>query len=518
MSLLRSTAVVGSLTLVSRITGFIREILLAVALGAGPVTDAFLVAFRLPNLFRRVFAEGAFNAAFVPLYSGKLEADGEEAAGRFASETASMLVFALAALIIAAQVAMPWIIAGFAPGYLDDPDWRAKAVVMGQIMFPYILFMSLMAMFGGVLNAHGRFAAFAIAPVLLNLVMIGVLALAPSDPWAAARNLSMGVAAAGVLQLGFVYLGMRRQRVRVRLGLPRLTPGVKRVIALGVPGAAAAGVTQINMIIGQMIASIREAAVSWLAFADRIYQLPLGMIGVAMGVALLPALSRSVKAGDHEGARQSLNAALELAALFTLPATAALLVAGEFFVKAAFEHGAFSPASTGPTGAALTAYAAGLPAFIAVKVLSPAFFAREDTKTPMQIAVVTVAANIAIGVGLFYAIGPQGNGFVGLAIGTSAAGWLNATLLAAGLVRRGEFAPTRRLTSRLVRIAAASVVMGAAVWAGARFARPYLDVNILNDLVVAGAVAAGGAVVYAAAALAVGAASPRDLRRALRRG
>ncbi len=518
MNLLRSTAVIGGLTLVSRVAGFFREILMAVVLGAGPVTDAFLIAFRLPNLFRRVFAEGAFSAAFVPLYAGRLEAEGEDGARRLARETASVLGFALLALVLLIQALMPLVIVALAPGYLDDPDWRGKAVLMGQIMMPYILFMSLMALFGGVLNAHGRFAAFALAPVLLNIVLIIVLLNAPAEPWDAAVNLSWGVAFGGVLQLGFVYLGMRRQGVRVGFQAPKLTPGVKRVILLGVPGAAAASVTQINMIVGQMIASIRESAVSWLGFADRIYQLPLGMIGIAMGAALLPALSRQVKAGDEQGVRDSLNSALELAALFTLPAVAALMAAPEFFVKAAFEHGAFSPESTAPTAAALAAYAAGLPAFIAVKVLSPAYFAREDTATPMRIAVVTVIANIVIGVSLFFAIGPEGYGFVGLAIGTSAAGYLNAALLAWGLRRRGQLTPSARLVSRTIRIAIAAGLMGAYVWIVAMAAREFMDVSIAFDIFVAAVVTAFGGLVYAAAAFGLGAARLSDLRRALRRG
>ncbi len=537
MSLLRSTAVVGSLTLLSRIAGFFREILTAIVLGAGRVTDAFLIAFRFPNLFRRVFAEGAFNAAFVPLYSGKMETEGVEAADRLASETLAVLAASLFTLVIAATVLMPLLMFILAPGYFDDPDWRSGAILLAQIMMPYIGFMSLTAMFGGVLNARGRFAAFAFAPVLLNAILIAALIMAPQADcspllseaacesqteetrWQAALFLSVGVFVGGAAQLAFVWGGLWRQGVRLRVMRPRLTPDVKRVLYLGLPGAVAAGVTQINILVGQMIASLRESAVSWLAFSDRIYQLPLGIIGIAMGVALLPALSRRVKAGDEEGARQSLNAALELAALFTLPATAALLAAPEFFVKAVLEHGQFAadPLNTRNTALALAAYAAGLPGFIAIKVLAPAYFAREDTATPMRFAAISVAVNIVVGATLFFSIGRAGDGFVGLAMGTTIAGYVNALLLAGGLARRGQFEPSPRLASRLARASLASLVMGVTVWLYSRIAIQFLDENFLWDLTVAALLAAVGFGIYAAAAITFGAAKVSDVRAALRR-
>lgn len=546
MSLLRSTAVIGGLTLVSRVTGFAREILMAVVMGAGPVTDAFMIAFRFPNLFRRVFAEGAFNAAFVPLYSGRLEADGGAEADRLASETFMVMSLVLFALVVAACAAMPWLIYGLAPGLAEDPTWRGQASVMTITMMPYILFMSLTALLGGVLNARGRFAAFAIAPVLLNLLMLAALVYARDDAamaclatpdagecplvleasrWWAARVLSVSVLVGGVAQLVFVWFGAARQGVKIRLGAPKLSPGVRRVAALGLPGALAAGVTQINLIVGQIIASLQAGAVSWLGYSDRIYQLPLGIIGIAMGVALLPALSRKVKAGDDAGARESLNSALELAALFTLPATAALLAAPWFFVMAAFDHGQFAvdPANARNVPLALAAYAAGLPAFIGVKVLSPGYFAREDTKTPMIFAGVAVVVNIGVGAGLFFALRETGFGFVGLAIGTSVSAYVNMALLAVGLARAGHFSPDGALLGRLVRVTLAAGVMGAVVWAMAQWAGDFLHARagafgFVQDLGLAGALALAGFAVFGVVALGIGAARLGDLRAALRRG
>lgn len=549
MSLLRSTAVIGGLTLVSRVTGFAREILMATVMGAGPVTDAFMIAFRFPNLFRRVFAEGAFNAAFVPLYSGKLEAEGAEAADRLASETFMVMSLVLFALVVAACAGMPWLIIGLAPGYVDQPfwaDWRGQASALTITMMPYIAFMSLTALLGGALNARGRFAAFAIAPVLLNLFMLGALVYArdgaamaclatplagecpqvlEASRWRAAGVLSVSVVVGGVAQLAFVWLGAVRQGVRIRLGIPKFTPGVGRVFALGLPGALAAGVTQINLIVGQMIATLQTGAVSWLGYSDRIYQLPLGIIGIAMGVALLPALSRKVKAGDEAGARASLNSALELAAVFTLPATAALIAAPWFFVTAAFDHGQFAvdPANVRNVPLALAAYAVGLPAFIGVKVLSPGYFAREDTKTPMVFAGVAVAVNIGVGAGLFFALRDSGYGFVGLALGTSVSAYVNMALLAAGLGRAGHFVPDGALVGRLVRVGIAAGVMGGAVWAMAEFGRGWLHMRagalgLVQDLAVAGALALAGFVVFVLVALVIGAARPGDVRAALRRG
>ncbi|MCG8441374.1 MAG: murein biosynthesis integral membrane protein MurJ [Caulobacterales bacterium] len=520
-SLVRSTAVIGGLTGVSRILGFAREMLIAAVLGAGPVSDAFFVAFRLPNLFRRILAEGAFNSAFVPLYARRLEGGEEggppgetptEAAERFASETFAALITVLALLVLGFQLAMPFLVIGLAPGYADQPGWIARTTVLGLITMPYILFMSLSAMFGGVLSAHGRFAAFAFAPVLLNVVLVALLLSPIGVEWQAARWLAWGVAVAGLAQCGVVYWGMRRQGVRLNWVKPRLTPGVKKVLTLGLPGALAAGATQINIVVSQQIASAKEGAVSWLSFADRLYQLPLGMIGIAMGVALLPTLSRRLRAGDEDGARQSLNRAIEIASFFTAPAAVALAVSASFWIQAIFEHGRFTAEDTANTTPMLIAFAAGVPAFIAVKVFAPGFFAREDTKTPMRYAIVAVLINMALGVSLFFAIG-----VTGVAIATSAAGWANTVLLARTLARDGLLRPDVRLLTRFPRILIASAVMGVVLWPITRAATPYLGQGIATDIIVCLGAAGAGLIVYLAAALALGVTGPRELRAMIKR-
>lgn len=521
MSLFRSTLVIGGLTGVSRVLGFAREVLIASVLGAGPISDAFFAAFRLPNLFRRLLAEGAFNSAFVPLYARRLEGgaddgpEGEtpaEAADRFASETFSVLIVVLLGLVLVAEAAMPWLMRGLMPGRIGDADWIARASLLGAFTMPYILFMSLTAMFGGVLNAHGRFAAFAFAPVLLNVILVGLLLGPIGEGWEAATWLAGGVAVAGLAQCAVVYAGMRRQGVRLKLSAPRLTPGVKRVAALGVPGAISAGVVQINIVISQQIASLQVGAVSWLSYADRLYQLPLGMIGIAMGVALLPALSRRLRADDHDGARDSLNRAIEISAFFTLPAAFALAAASHFWVQGLFEHGRFDAEDTAMTGTVLMAFAFGLPGFIGVKIFAPGFFAREDTKTPMRYAMVAVAINIVLGVALFFAVG-----VVGLAIATSVSGWANTLLLMRALGRDGLFRPDARLKRRFPRIVLAAALTGAVAWGLARYGQPLLGARFLQDLaIILGAGGIGGAV-YLALCFALGGVRLGDLRAATRR-
>ena len=296
MSILKSAATVGAATMVSRVLGFVRDILIAAMLGAGPVADAFFVAFKLPNLFRRLFAEGAFNSAFVPLFSRKLESAGERQARIFAEQTLSVLLCILLGLTIVAEIAMPWLMRVVAPGFTDTPDKFADVVLFARIMFPYLLFISLVALYGGVLNSLYRFAAAAFAPVLLNIILIATLIIAvPFTGWPG-KTLSWAVAFAGVAQFLALAIAAYRAGIRLRLPVPRLTPDVRRLLTLALPGAVAGGIGQLNLFIGNMIASLQDSAVSYLYYADRLYQLPLGVIGVAIGIVLLPDLSRQVLA------------------------------------------------------------------------------------------------------------------------------------------------------------------------------------------------------------------------------
>ncbi|HDL16512.1 MAG TPA: murein biosynthesis integral membrane protein MurJ, partial [Rhizobiales bacterium] len=387
MKLYRSFATVGAMTMVSRVLGFVRDIFIASVLGTGMVADAFFVAFRFPNLFRRLFAEGAFNSAFVPLFSKKVEGDGARAARQFANEALSGLVAVLLLVTAIAEISMPWLMYAIAPGFTGNPEKFDLAVLLTRIAFPYLLFVSVVALFSGMLNALHRFAVAAFAPVLLNVVLISVMA---GVSWAGFGNtpeageaLAWGVALGGVAQLLVLVFWARRAGIGLRLQRPRMTPGVRRLVTLGIPGVIAGGITQVNLLIGTIIASMQDSAVSWLYYADRIYQLPLGLVGIAIGVVLLPDLSRKLRASDGDGALHSQNRSLELSLLLTLPAAVALMVMPYPIIQVLFERGAFSEADTVATATALAAFAAGLPAFVLVKVFSPGFFAREDTRTPM---------------------------------------------------------------------------------------------------------------------------------------
>lgn len=496
MKLFRASAVVGGFTLMSRVLGFVREILFAAAFGAGPFASMFLVAFRFPNLFRRWFAEGAFNSAFLPMYAERLEGEGEERARQFASETLSMLLSVLLVFVLIAELAMPWLMRLLAPGFLANPDWFAKAVLFTQITTPYILFMSLTAMLGGVLNAHHKFAAAAFAPVLLNVVFIALLVRPASDPGQTALILSIGALVSGVLQAGVVMAGLARAGIKLRLPRPRMNADMQQLLRLGVPGAIAAGVVQINLVVSQAFASLQPGAIAWLNYADRLYQLPLGVVGVAMGVALLPSLSRAVRAGDEQQVLDSQNEALLLAAAFTLPAAVALFVLPGFFVEGLFMRRAFTPEDAAATAHVLRIYALGLPSFILVKVFAPGFFARQNTRTPMIAASISMAVNIVLGASLFLLMG-----YVGLAIATSIAGWVNAGLLGIWLYGQGRFKPDGKLIWRLLKVLAASMGMGVLIWSLAYPVRDLMQGLPAYSLLAAMVISVIGAVGYLLLAL-----------------
>ena len=463
VSLVRSFATVGGYTMVSRVLGFIRDVLIAAVLGTGWVADAYFVAFRFPNLFRRLFAEGAFNAAFVPLFARNLEEDGAEAARRFAADALSVLMWTLLVLTALAEIAMPWLMYVLAPGFAEDPQKFDLAVLLTRIAFPYLLCMSLVALLSGVLNTLGRFVAAAAAPAALNTVLIAVLTWlwwrGEYETPISGEALSWGVFAAGIIQLAMLYFAAGRAGMTIPLVRPRLTPQVRRLVALGIPGMIAGGITQVNIMVGTIIASLQAGAVSYLYYADRIYQLPLGVVGVAIGVVLLPDLSRRLRAGREDAAHWSQNRSLEFSMLLTLPAAFALAAAATPIIRVLFERGAFDPAAVAPTAHALIAFAVGLPAFVLIKVFSPGFFAREDTKTPMYFAGASVAVNIAVSLALFFPFG-----HVGIAAATSIAGWVNAGLLAVVLARRGHLKLDTATRRRLALMLVASLVMAVCLW------------------------------------------------------
>jgi putative peptidoglycan lipid II flippase len=513
MSLARSIATVGGFTMLSRITGLMREMMIAHYMGAGAIADAFFVAFRFPNLFRSLFAEGAFNAAFVPLFAGRLTADGPEAARDFAERALSVLALALAVFVVVMELAMPWAMLGLAPGFEAVPGKMELAVDLSRICFPYLLFISLTSLQAGVLNSMGRFAAAAGTPILLNITaMAGLWALAPFTA-TAGHALAWGTFASGVVQFAWLAFAVRNAGVRLRLRRPRLTPEVRLLVKRIIPGAVGAGVYQINLVINTMIAStVANGAVSYLNYADRINQLPLGVVGIAIGTALLPLLSRQLKAGEREAALDSQNRAMEFGLLLTLPAAAALMAIAAPVVRLLFERGSFGPAETAATAAALVAFAAGLPAYVLVKVLTPAFFAREDTATPVRVAAATMALNVVLNLALVHPLA-----HVGMALATALASWFNVAALAVILKRRGFFAMDARLKSRAPRILAAGALMGAALAAAEWYARPYAG-GQLGALAEVAALVVIGLVVFAGAAQVLGAARLSEVRKMMRRG
>jgi putative peptidoglycan lipid II flippase len=512
MALGRWVATVGGYTLGSRLLGFIRDILIAATLGAGPVSDAFFVAFKLPNFLRRLFAEGAFNAAFVPLFSSELEENGRASAKAFAEEVLAVLLCVLLLLVVVAQIVMPWLMYALAPGFADDPEKFDLTVQLTRIAFPYILFISLVSLLGGMLNSLYRFAAAAATPIILNLTLIGALLGLSHVTETPGHALAIGVSAAGVLQFAWLIVALRRAGIALRLLRPRLTPRVKRMLILIAPAALGAGVAQINLLVDVIIASLLpEGAVSYLYYADRINQLPLGVIGVAVGTALLPLLSRQLRASEDEAAGHAQNRAIEGALLITLPAAAALMIIAEPAISVLFERGAFSAAAAAASADALIAYAAGLPSFVMIKVLVPGYFARQDTRTPVRIAIICLTMNIAFNLIL---MGPLGH--VGIALATTLSGWLNAALLARGLHQRGYFTADKRLRQRMPRMLLATAAMAAALWAlSAALAGP-LGASLGTGVGSLLALIFTGILVYGLVARATGAAYVADIKAFLR--
>ena len=518
MALLRSVATIGGYTLLSRILGFARDVLVAAFVGAGPVADAFFVAFKFPNLFRRLFAEGAFNAAFVPIFAGLAATSGHAAAKRFAEDALAVLLAALIVFVVGAEIAMPWLMYAFAPGFSTDPAKFRLAVDLTRITFPYLLFISLVSLQGGVLNSIDRFAAVAATPVLMNVCFItGLLLLINLTP-TAGHALAWGVAVAGVVQFLWLAAAMDRAGLALSLPRPRLSPEVRRLLALMLPATLGAGVVQVNLMIDIVIASLLPTgAVSFLYYADRVYELPLGVIGIAIGTALLPQLARHARRGEEGAAISSLNRGLEAALLLALPATVALLVVARPIIAGLFERGAFGTTATGATAAALIAYALGLPAYVLIKVLTPGFYAREDTQTPVKIAVGCVVSNTAIALALLKPLAAFGIAHVGIAFATAASAWLNTVALATILYRRGHMVPDQGLRRRVPRALAASLVMAIALWAAMIPLGTWLASGPSHRMGALGVLVVVGLAVYGVAALLLGAADRAQVRRFLAR-
>ena len=481
--MMRSSAIFSGMTLISRLVGFARDTVITAYLGAsvGPAADAYYTALNFPNLFRRIFAEGAFAAAFVPAYSRTLETEGQEAADRVATDALAVVAAITVALTLLAQL------------------------------------------LSGVLNARGRFIVSGAYPILLNLIMLAAVVPAQGGPIQAAYAASWAVAIAGVAQAGLCWWAVRKAGANVRMSLPRLSPPVKAIIITAIPAAIGNSATQINVFISQNLSSWVDGGRAWLSTADRLYQLPLGLVGVAIGIALLPRLSRAVASDNTEQQQASMDEALTLSMALTLPAAAALMAMPYFLIDGLFTRGAFLDVDARATAGILFQFGWGVPAFVLIRILSPAFFARRDTRTPMRFALVSVAVNAALAIGLFN----LGMGVAGIAAAVSASAWVNALLLGGRLWRRDLYRPSAAAISRLLRILLASVGLGVVV-ALASGGRPLIETPIAETLAGLGSghgakevtlvlVTALGGLTYVALAFMTRAVTMAEVRGLLRR-
>lgn len=452
MHLGKSIATVGGLTSISRIFGLVREMLMSHFLGASVVADAFIVAFKFPNFFRRFFAEGAFNAAFVPEFAGILASDGKKKANDLANQVFSWMVFILCTFVIFVVVCTPCIIHLIAPGFCNTPDRLQYAIEFTRITFPYILFISLAALLSGILNSLDRFAAAAATPVVLNIFMIGALLLTVKEPGFA---LCVGVILAGIVQFLWLYFVAMKHGFMLRLQMPALSPSVSKILKLMVPGAIGAGVMQINIFIDMMLAStLQTGSLSYLYYADRLNQLPLSIFGIAIGTVLLPSLSKALRTGEISEATSLQEKALSLGLRLSIPSALGLIVLSYPIIDLIYGHGSFSVVHVEATAPALAAFVIGLPAYTLSKVFTTGFFAKQNTKTPLKIGMITVGCNLALNLLL---IGPFLH--VGMALATGLAAWIQAGLLAWKLAEKSMISLSREFFLDLVYVVLASTCM-----------------------------------------------------------
>ncbi|MDO5646347.1 murein biosynthesis integral membrane protein MurJ [Paracoccus sp. (in: a-proteobacteria)] len=504
--LVRGFLAVGVWTLMSRVAGFVRDILMAAWLGTGAMAEAFLIALSLPNMFRRFFAEGAFNTAFVPLFSKKL--DNRAEAQRFASEAFSGLFMVVLILSALAMVFMPVLVWLMASGFAGDERFDL-AVEYGRITFPYILLISMASMVSGVLNANGRFTAAAAAPVLLNLLFIGAMFMGRWQGWDLGLTLAWATPITGLAQLGLVWWDARRTGWTFLPRRPRLSPDMRRLLAIALPAAFAGGVVQINLLIGRQVGSRFEGAIAWLSYSDRLYQLPLGVVGAAVAVVLLPELARRLAANDHAGGQAAYSRATEFGFFLTLPAAFAIAVIAQPMVATLFERGAFTAHDTQQTAAALIVYALGLPAFVLQKILQPLYFAREDTQTPFRFAVYSMGVNAAVAFGLMPFIG-----FLAAALGTSIAAWIMVAQLWHGTRTMGQAARAdAQLKRAFPRILICSALMAGALWV----LRGWLEAAQIGRVPGLMVLVFGGAALYFTLARFIAGYRIADLRASVRR-
>ncbi len=510
MKLFKAMATVAVLTSFSRVFGFIRDLMTAAFIGAGPISDAFFVALKLPNFFRRVTAEGAFSVSFVPLYSEALEKEGEKEAAEFASNAFMIMFYGLSVMTIVAMFFMPFIVYAIAPGF--EGYSYDLAVELSRITMPYLVLMSLSALIGGALNAVDKFAPFALAPTLFNICLIIAL-LFRNYAETPGHAMAWGITISGVLQLIWLFLSAKRNNIRIKFVKPQFTPRIKKVFKLMGPGVVGAGVIQINLFADMVIGSFLAAgSISYLYYADRLNQLPLGMVGIAVGTALLPMLSRALAKGDAQEAKDLFNRALELCFLLALPAAVALMVIPLPIITALFERGAFTHNDSVMTARVLAGYAFGLPSYISIKVFSSAHWARHDTTTPVKISATVTLTNIVLSIVLIQFIG-----VAGIAVSMGLTGWMQFAMHMQALKNHPAVSFDERFLRVWKKIALSSVLMAVVLLGVSHFTAPVIySGHGLKKIMALGVLIGAGGLIYAISIFATGVLKISEIKKYLK--
>lgn len=518
MNLTKAIGTIGGLTMVSRVLGFARDMLSSRILGASNANDAFNVAFTLPNIFRRLFGEGAFAAGFVPLFSRRLASGGHQDAQQFSNEILSVFMPALLVVTVIFEIAMAPILGLIVSDYATTPGKFELAVELTRWTFPYLIFISLVALLAGVLNSLTRFAVAAFAPALLNLALIVALLVAPggdspAELAATVRMMAIGVLAGGIAQFALCWMAVRKAGIHLHFGRPRITPAVRELIVLILPATVAAGVYQISQLFYTFFASrLGEGALTNLFYADRLNQLPLSIIGTALGTAILPTISRSIERNEDAAAADTQARAFDLAMLLTLPATLALTVTAFAIIAALFQGGNYTLENAVITGNILSILVLGLPAYVLVKVLTPGFYARKDVKTPVRIAMAILAGSIVANFLLIPVMG-----IYSLPTVTSAGAWLNFLLLFVILGARGHFHMPRWLISRIARQLLAAAVMGAVLFFLQRLLGDVFTGGVGERVIGLAVIVGTGGILYFGIAWVIGGIDRDDIKALFRR-
>ena len=508
MSLFKSVATFGSFTMLSRISGFLRDMVLAKYLGAGMISDAFFISFKLPNLFRSLFAEGAFNAAFVPMVSSKFCSECKESLIKFSSSAISVLAFFLAIFVALMHFLMPFVVGILAPGFIGNPEKFQLAVELSRITFPFLLFISIVSFQSGILNSLGKFAAPASAPIILNLLMIASVFIFMPISSTPIYGIAAGITFAGFIEILWLTYFLRKENINLR---PRFDifnllkdNDIKTLFKRIAPGVLGSGIHQINMAVDLIIVSlVGTGAISWLYYANRIQQLPLGVVGAAISVAVLPILSQHLKKKDDTKARLTQDKAIEYGALLAIPAAIAIIILAKPIVIILFQHGKFGTFETEMTFRAVIAYSIGLPFYVFVKALAPNFFARGDTKTPVKYSLVVFLTNL-----IFALLLMKPFGHVGIAAAASIAALVSLFQYIRGLKKRGYWSFSKELTIKVAKISVSSIIMGiillAILYAFEHFSFNWLNFSFIIKLIIFGAICFIGLATFALSAKIMG--------------